>query len=106
LFYKVSGTQWTLLTPDTISGTTITYQVKDRISATDTDPLALRDSNITPGVIDDPIVVGTAGSTTTDPGTSIAPASGGGGGGGCFIATAAYGSYLDPHVMVCFFKTK
>jgi len=25
---------------------------------------------------------------------------GGGGGGGCFIATAAYGSYLDSHVMV------
>jgi hypothetical protein len=25
---------------------------------------------------------------------------GGGGGGGCFIATAAYGSYMDPHVMV------
>jgi len=25
---------------------------------------------------------------------------GGGGGGGCFIATAAYGSYLDPHVMM------
>jgi hypothetical protein len=24
---------------------------------------------------------------------------GGGGGGGCFIATAAFGSYLDPHVM-------
>lgn len=28
------------------------------------------------------------------------PSSSGGGGGGCFIATAAYGSYLDPHVMV------
>ncbi len=28
------------------------------------------------------------------------PPSGGGGGGGCFIATAAYGSYLDPHVQV------
>jgi Abnormal spindle-like microcephaly-assoc'd, ASPM-SPD-2-Hydin/Putative Ig domain len=28
------------------------------------------------------------------------PASSGGGGGGCFIATAAYGSYLDPHVNV------
>lgn len=27
-------------------------------------------------------------------------ASGGGGGGGCFIATAAYGSYLHPHVGV------
>jgi hypothetical protein len=26
--------------------------------------------------------------------------SGGGGGGGCFIATAAFGSYLDPHVKV------
>ena len=25
---------------------------------------------------------------------------GSGGGGGCFIATAAYGSYLDPHVEV------
>lgn len=24
----------------------------------------------------------------------------GGGGGGCFIATAAYGSYLEPHVMI------
>ena len=23
-----------------------------------------------------------------------------GGGGGCFIATAAYGSYLDPHVRI------
>jgi len=27
------------------------------------------------------------------------PSDGGGDGGGCFIATAAYGSYLDPHVM-------
>jgi hypothetical protein len=25
---------------------------------------------------------------------------GGGGGGGCFIATAAYGSYMEPHVVV------
>jgi hypothetical protein len=30
----------------------------------------------------------------TIPPTSI------GGGGGCFIATAAFGSYLDPHVKV------
>ena len=37
----------------------------------------------------------------TIPITVSAPSSGnsgGGGGGGCFIATAAYGSYLDPHV--------
>ena len=31
---------------------------------------------------------------------SRAAAASGGGGGGCFIATAAYGSYLDPHVNV------
>lgn len=30
---------------------------------------------------------------------TIAAAGGGGGGGGCFIATAAYGSYFEPHVM-------
>lgn len=35
-------------------------------------------------------------STTPAPTTN----SGGGGGGGCFIATAAYGSYLHPHVQV------
>lgn len=34
-------------------------------------------------------------SQPTDPGTAT-----GGGGGGCFIATAAYGSYLHPKVMV------
>lgn len=39
-----------------------------------------------------------AAATTSD--VSTAGAGGGGGGGGCFIATAAYGSYLDPHVMV------
>jgi len=47
-------------------------------------------------------------STVTDSaGTTPVPATvtaavdggGGGGGGGCFIATAAFGSYIDPHVM-------
>jgi len=42
----------------------------------------------------------------TDPGGPAVPASvsssagSSGGGGGCFIATAAYGSYLDPHVYI------
>ena len=46
------------------------------------------------------------GSITTDTWTvtAITPLtilpSGGGGGGGCFIATAAYGSYIENHVMV------
>jgi len=47
------------------------------------------------GVIDDPSGPGiTASSDTT---TS---SSGGSGGGGCFIATAAYGSYLEPEVQL------
>lgn len=32
--------------------------------------------------------------------SSEAGGGGGGGGGGCFIATAAFGSYIDPHVLV------
>ena len=53
------------------------------------------DVNPASGVIEDPIVF-------LEPvaGTAGAVATGGGGGGGCFIATAAYGSYLDPHVKV------
>jgi hypothetical protein len=98
VFYKVSGTQWIPLTL-TPTGTTVTYQIKDRISTADTDPLALRDANVSPGIIEDPLVVGTAGAGGSTSGTVPQPASGGGG-GGCFIATAAYGSYLDPHVMV------
>ncbi|MBC8017200.1 MAG: hypothetical protein H7X83_01605 [Verrucomicrobia bacterium] len=40
-------------------------------------------------------------SAVTEPSTSLPPAaSGGGGGGGCFIATAAYGSYLHPQVQI------
>ena len=55
------------------------------------------------GIIKDPIAIGTDSTTTTGSSNIVntpPPASGGGGGGGgCFIATAAYGSYLDPHVM-------
>jgi hypothetical protein len=45
-------------------------------------------------------VSGTTTSTTTSTTTTVPASSSGGGGGGCFIATAAYGSYLDPHVVV------
>jgi hypothetical protein len=46
-------------------------------------------------------IVTTSGSTVpSGGGTNASSVSSGGGGGGCFIATAAYGSYLDPHVMV------
>ncbi|MBA4421920.1 MAG: hypothetical protein C0390_02320 [Syntrophus sp. (in: bacteria)] len=42
----------------------------------------------------------TVATTTIPPTTTTVPAEGGGGGGGCFIATAAYGSSLDPHVQI------
>jgi hypothetical protein len=38
--------------------------------------------------------------TPTPSASDTPPAGGGGGGGGCFIATAAFGSYFDPYVMV------
>jgi len=99
VFYKkLADNTWEKLVPDAISGTTIFYQITDRTSSSSTNPLALRDLDATPGVIADPIVVGTSSGSS---GSSTATGSvSGGGGGGCFIATAAYGSYLDPHVMV------
>ncbi len=45
------------------------------------------------GIIDDPSGPGISTSSNTSSGSS-----GGSGGGGCFIATAAYGSYLEPEV--------
>lgn len=95
LFYKIINNTWVQLTPDSISGNTITYSIVDK------GPL---DSDSTVGTILDPIVVGTSSNTsgTSGAGTNIPPVPSGGGesSGGCFIATAAYGSYLDPHVMV------
>lgn len=45
-------------------------------------------------------VMDAAGAVTQTPAPAPAPQSGGGGGGGgCFIATAAYGSYFEPHVL-------
>ena len=50
------------------------------------------DDDVADGMISDPSGLGTA---PTSP-----PSGGGGGGGGCFIATAAYGSLMEPHVKV------
>jgi hypothetical protein len=41
---------------------------------------------------------GGAGSAGNIPASAQSDGGGGGGGGGCFIATAAFGSYLNPHV--------
>ena len=87
--YKFANGQWTSIS-SIVSGNTVSYDVVDN------GPL---DTDSTIGVISDPIVIGSTSSSTGTP-TVTPPASGGGGGGGCFIATAAFGSYLDPHVMV------
>lgn len=53
----------------------------------------------TTGTTTPPPATGGGGTGFGGGGTTVsAPSSGGG--GGCFIATAAFGSYLDPHVMV------
>ncbi len=49
------------------------------------------------GIIDDPSGLGIVEKDTSSGSSS---SGGGGGGGGCFIATAAYGSYLEPEVEV------
>lgn len=97
VFYKVVGNTWTKLQPSEytldVATRTLTFSVTDNSSY---------DSDNRSGIIRDPIVVGTE-TVVPNAGTGTdnnAPSSGGGGGGGCFIATAAYGSYLDPHVMV------
>ena len=92
VFYKLdSNSNWIALSGATVSGNTVTFDVADN------GPL---DTNPTAGIIRDPIIVGSNFSASAP--TNIPPATSGGGGsggGGCFIATAAYGSYLDPHVM-------
>lgn len=102
VFYSVNGSTWTQFTPDLIINNTVFYKVKDRSSSSDTDPVALRDSNPASGVIEGVVVVATVGTSSASTSSTVGSVSstGGGGSSGCFIATAAYGSYLDPHVMV------
>lgn len=102
-FYKIVNGSWLKMTSGTdytLNGTIMILTVKDKISSSDSS--APFDSDPTPGVINDPVVVGTSAipGSAGDSGSNVAAAKSGGSGSGCFIATAAYGSYLDPHVMV------
>ncbi|WP_085812180.1 CFI-box-CTERM domain-containing protein [Geoanaerobacter pelophilus] len=96
VYYKVTNGVWTQVPPVARSGNVVTFAV--------TDNLARDDSDTDLGFIQDPIVVGSIGAATdptTGTGGNVAPpSSGGGSSGGCFIATAAFGSYLDPQVVV------
>jgi hypothetical protein len=101
-FFKVVNGVWTEiasispLKTDPVTGAiTATFAITDNYSR--------HDSDMTPGFIQDPIVAGTFDATTTSTGTTTGgnnPPASSTGKSGCFIATAAYGSYLDPEVMV------
>jgi hypothetical protein len=79
--YKVTGTGFTEFKDVVISGNAVTLTITDGGSG-DADGLAN-------GVIEDPVGVASPGGS-----------GGGGSSGGCFIATAAFGSYLHPFVAV------
>lgn len=71
---------------------------RDQITLTLVDGGAGDDDGVANGVIKDPSGLGIpVESSGLD---SPSSAASGGGGGGCFIATAAYGSITEPHVMV------
>lgn len=101
-FYTVVNNTWTEITPVSkdLGAATATFAITDNNSLHDSDPR--------PGYIQDTLAVGSVGAVV-DPGTGTGggggsntppPSEGGKSGGGCFIATAAYGSYLDPQVVV------
>lgn len=75
-------------TPTASDSYNLTFSIKDAAGVTDSKTMTIE--------------ILTSGSTSSSGGSANIPppSTGGGGGGGCFIATAAYGSYLDPHVMV------
>lgn len=94
VLYKLVGEVWKKIYPVnecngisniSLSGHMLSFTIQDNSEC---------DGNPNLGVIYDPIVLGTESSSSPE------GSSGGGGGGGCFIATAAYGSYLEPHVRV------
>ncbi|HJV66686.1 MAG TPA: putative Ig domain-containing protein [Geomonas sp.] len=96
VFYKVVNNVWTDVTSSVaVIGNTATFTITDN---------GIFDSDPTLGSIHDPFVLATTG--TNNGGTPVTgtgantPVGSSGGKSGCFIATAAYGSYLDPQVVV------
>jgi len=94
VFYKlVNGTLKTLYPNNQCAGITNVALQGNKFSFTIQDNSEC-DSDQTAGVIYDPVAVASG-----PPGGGGA-GTGGSSAGGCFIATAAYGSYLEPEVMV------
>ncbi|HEX8947936.1 MAG TPA: choice-of-anchor D domain-containing protein [Dissulfurispiraceae bacterium] len=107
VFFKVVGGVWKKIFPTNelngvdnvaLTGNVLSFTIADNSDA---------DGSSALGIILDPLVAGSEVANGDpgggDPGSGASGGGGGsigGGGGGCFIATAAYGSYLDPHVRV------
>ena len=92
VFYKAANGTWIKIYPTNestgisnvaLNGNTLSYTIADNSDC---------DEDATIGTIKDPIAIG----STSVSGGSIS--AGDSGGGGCFIATAAYGSLMEPHV--------
>jgi len=88
----------TITIPSTSSADTIYLLICNNVNGTTTSPAEPFQQISAPADTTNPFT----GSATivTQPSTNTGGGGGGGGGGGCFIATAAYGSYLHPKVMV------
>jgi len=95
-----TGTQ----TQGTITGLQDNVTYYSAVTAYDAQGAESPASNQVNFVIENGVVNVGAGAPTAGNNAAVAPSAdgggGGGGGGGCFIATAAFGSYMDPHVKV------
>jgi hypothetical protein len=94
VYYLVTGNTWTELTPSSTSGTKITFTIADG-GTTDADSAAGKVRGTVVSGSQDGADDGGSGSGTGTGGKQVSASK-----SGCFIATAAYGSYLDPQVMV------
>jgi len=83
--------EWTGISNVALTGNTLSFTIADNSDA-DADPAV--------GVVADPIVTGQLSTAASTGDAGAGAVSGGCGSSGCFIATAAWGSYLAPQVQV------
>ncbi len=100
--YDTSGTRVSSGTTFTVTNGKGVLTIKDDDTITDAsrEVISGKAVIIDPGGPAEPTESPNPDPTPTPAANDSPPAGGGGGGGGCFIATAAFGSYFDPYVVV------
>lgn len=83
-----------------MASATVEVIVEPTAAGTITNTVTVEATEIDGASINDTVSVDTTVESASPPADDDETESGGGGGGGCFIATAAYGSYLEPEVRV------